>query len=62
MNKPTTVDDKHGGNEQDTPGRPKSSSSRQQTRPDQGTQSGNPEIDSKTEGKPRHNHHVRNEK
>jgi hypothetical protein len=32
---------------QDTPGRPKSSSSRQQTQPDQGIQSGSPELDSK---------------
>jgi hypothetical protein len=32
---------------QDTPGRPKSSSSRQQTQPEQGIQSGSPELDSK---------------
>ena len=32
---------------QDTPGRPTSSSSRQQTQPNQGTQSGSPELDSK---------------
>jgi hypothetical protein len=31
---------------QDTPGRPNSSSSRQQTQPNQGTQSGSPELDS----------------
>jgi hypothetical protein len=32
---------------QDTPGRPKSSASRQQTQPNQGTQSGSPELDAK---------------
>lgn len=32
-------------NTQDTPGRPKSSSSRQQTQPHQGTQSGSPALD-----------------
>jgi hypothetical protein len=32
-------------NTQDTPGRAKSSSSRQQTQPDQGTQTGSPAID-----------------
>ena len=35
---------------QDTPGRPKSSASRQQTQPNQGTQSGTPEIDAKDTG------------
>lgn len=35
---------------QNTPGRPKSSASRQQTHPNQGTQSGSPEIDSKDTG------------
>jgi hypothetical protein len=35
---------------QDTPGRPKSSASRQQTQPDQGTQSGSPELDAKDAG------------
>jgi hypothetical protein len=31
---------------QDTPGRPKSSGSRQQTHPDQQTQTGSPDLDS----------------
>jgi hypothetical protein len=35
---------------QDTPGRPKSSASRQQTQPNQGTQSGSPELDAKDAG------------
>jgi hypothetical protein len=35
---------------QDTPGRPKSSASRQQTQPNQGTQSGSPELDTKDAG------------
>jgi hypothetical protein len=35
---------------QDTPGRPKSSASRQQTQPDQRTQSGSPELDAKDAG------------
>jgi len=40
---------------QDTPGRPKSSSSRQQTQPNQGTQTGTPAIDanSKNTAKPK---------
>jgi hypothetical protein len=40
---------------QDTPGRPKSSSSRQQTHPDQGEQTGSPAIDanSKNTAKPK---------
>jgi hypothetical protein len=40
--------------EQDTPGRPDSSASRQQTHPDQGTQTGSPAIDadSKNTAKP----------
>jgi hypothetical protein len=50
-----------GGN-QDTPGRPKSESSRQQTQPGQGNQTGNAVIDSKTGHDARHDHHVRNEK
>ena len=37
---------------QDTPGRPKASSSRQQTQPNQGTQSGSPELDAKDAGSP----------
>ena len=36
---------------QDTPGRPKSSASRQQTQRNQGTQSGSPELDAKDAGK-----------
>jgi hypothetical protein len=47
---------------QDTPGRPKSGSSRQQTQPGQGAQTGNPDLDSKTGHRPRNDHHVRNEK
>jgi hypothetical protein len=35
---------------QDTPGRPKPSASRQQSQPDQGTQSGSPELDAKDTG------------
>jgi hypothetical protein len=40
---------------QDTPGRPKASSSRQQTHPDQGEQTGSPAIDanSKNTAKPK---------
>jgi len=42
--------------EQDTPGRPDASASRQQTHPDQGAQTGSPAIDadSKTTAKPKH--------
>jgi hypothetical protein len=47
---------------QDTPGRPKSGSSRQQTQPDQGAQTGDPDLDSKSAHHPRNDHHVRNEK
>jgi hypothetical protein len=47
---------------QDTPGRPKSESSRQQTQPNQGAQTGNPDTDSKGGHHPRNDHHVRNEK
>lgn len=36
------------GQEQDTPGRAKSSSSRQQTQPNQGTQTGSPAVDEKS--------------
>jgi hypothetical protein len=35
---------------QDTPGRPKSSASRQQTQPNQGAQSGSPDLDAKDAG------------
>lgn len=35
--------DKHIGS--DTPGRPKESGSRQQTHPDQGSQTGSPQVD-----------------
>lgn len=48
--------------DQDTPGRPKSAASRQQTHPDQGIQTGNPHMDSKTKGGSRSRQHVRNEK
>jgi hypothetical protein len=47
---------------QDTPGRPKSESSRQQTQPNQEVQTGNAELDSKKGHEPRNDHHVRNEK
>jgi hypothetical protein len=47
---------------QDTPGRPKSESSRQQTQPNQGAQTGNPDTDAKSGHQPRNDHHVRNEK
>jgi len=50
------------GRQQDTPGRPKSGASRQQTQPDQGAQTGNSKIDSKDGHQPRNDHHVRNEK
>jgi hypothetical protein len=48
--------------DQDTPGRPNSGASRQQTQPDQGAQTGNSEVDSKDGHQPRNDHHVRNEK
>ncbi len=48
--------------EPDTPGRPKSGASRQQTQPNQGAQTGNSDIDSKEGRHPRNDHHVRNEK
>lgn len=48
--------------DQDTPGRPKSGSSRQQTEPNQGAQTGNSDLDSKSAHHPRNDHHVRNEK
>lgn len=35
----------------DTPGRPKPTSSRQQSHPDQGQQSGSPELDRRSDGK-----------
>jgi hypothetical protein len=41
----TTPSDK---SQQDTPGRPRSSSSRQQTQPNQGTQTGSREIDAES--------------
>jgi len=50
------------GSKQDTPGRPKSGSSRQQTQPGQGNQTGNTEVDSKAAHDSRNDHHVRNEK
>ncbi len=46
----------------DTPGRPKSGASRQQTQPNQGAQTGNSDVDSKEGHDPRNDHHVRNEK
>jgi hypothetical protein len=60
-----TQGDKTGGADtrnQDTPGRPKSGASRQQTQPDQGAQTGNSDVDSKGGHQPRNDHHVRNEK
>jgi hypothetical protein len=48
--------------DQDTPGRPKSGASRQQTQPDQGAQTGNPDVDAKGGHHRRNDHHVRNEK
>jgi hypothetical protein len=48
--------------EPDTPGRPKPESTRQQTQPDQGSQTGNSEVDSKAKGPPASTPHVRNEK
>jgi hypothetical protein len=48
--------------DQDTPGRPKPSASRQQTQPNQGAQTGNSEVDSKGGHQPHNDHHVRNEK
>ena len=48
--------------DQDTPGRPKSGASRQQTQPNQGSQTGQADIDSKEGHHPRNDHHVRNEK
>lgn len=50
------------GSKQDTPGRPSSESSRQQTQPNQGNQTGNADVDSKTDREPGNDHHVRNEK
>jgi hypothetical protein len=38
------------GRAQDTPGRPKSASSRQQTQPDQSTQTGSADLDGSGEG------------
>jgi len=48
--------------DQDTPGRPNAGASRQQTQPDQGSQTGQPDLDSKSDHHPRNDHHVRNEK
>jgi hypothetical protein len=48
--------------EQDTPGRPDAAGSRQQTHPDQGSQTGAPELDSKAKGNPASTPHVRHEK
>lgn len=62
MNDHRTNDDGHDANEQDTPGRPKPSASRQQTQPQQGAQSGSPQVDSKSKTQPSHKHDVRNEK
>lgn len=42
---------KHDEPTPDTPGRPNDSGSRQQTHPDQQTQTGSPELDSKSSGK-----------
>jgi hypothetical protein len=54
--------DKNPSDSQDTPGRPTSESSRQQTQPNQGAQTGNSKTDSKAGHDPRNDHHVRNEK
>lgn len=43
----------NGAYEQDTPGRPKSASSRQQTRPDQSIQSGSAELDAGSVTRPK---------
>ena len=59
MAKPDTPE---AAQSQDTPGRPKSASSRQQTQPDQGSQTANPELDSRPGHQPRNDHHVRNAK
>ncbi|MDB6106350.1 MAG: hypothetical protein JWO52_6349 [Gammaproteobacteria bacterium] len=48
--------------EQDTPGRPTETGSRQQQQPCQGSQTGNPEIDSKAKDPPPSTPDVRNEK
>jgi len=56
-----TPDSGRTATDQDTPGRPKPAAGRQQTHPNQGNDTGNPHIDSKTPDSPR-NHHVRNEK
>jgi hypothetical protein len=48
--------------EPDTPGRPTATGTRQQTRPDQGSQTGNPEVDSKAKDLPSSTPDVRNEK
>jgi hypothetical protein len=48
--------------EPDTPGRPTEAGSRQQSQPDQGSQTGNPDVDSKAKGPPSSTPHVRNEK
>ena len=57
-----TTDRESETGEQDTPGRPKAGASRQQTQPDQGAQTGNPQVDAESVHEPRHDHHVRNEK
>lgn len=48
--------------DRETPGRPKSESSRQQKHANQGAQTGNSEFDSRSDHEPRNDHHVRNEK
>jgi hypothetical protein len=39
------------GQQQDTPGRPKTASSRQQTQPDQNSQTGNAKLDARSQGR-----------
>jgi len=48
----TTDGGANDASDQDTPGRPKSSSSRQQTHPNQDAQTGSPELDSQGTRKP----------
>lgn len=62
MSKPASDDERSAENAQDTPGRPNSTASRQQTQHDQGGNTGNPQLDSQGDAKPPHSHHVRNEK
>jgi hypothetical protein len=62
MSTRTSDNERSGESVQDTPGRPKSSSSRQQTQPKQGGNTGNPEIDRQADARPPQSEDVRNEK